>query len=182
MSAGPATIEFSRAGRGALQVAAAQVFAPTAGTSALKKKPSSTASQAAPVLIALMADWKTERQEIMTAITAIKRDVAGLARQLNKLSNVNPTRAATLSTLGIEGIEIRKPISVTIEQDGDSFIANFYEANLSAAGDTIPKALGGLQNLIADAFEDLENEPLEKLGKSMKKQKRILQEMLCRTS
>ncbi len=89
--------------------------------------------------------------------------------------------ATVINTLGIEGIEVKKPIPVTIEQYGDSFVAHFYDANISAGGDTVPRAIGSLQNLIADAFEDLESEPDEKLGKSMKKQKRILQEMLCRT-
>jgi hypothetical protein len=90
--------------------------------------------------------------------------------------------ATFLASLGAEGLEVTKPIPVTVRPDGDEFIASFFDANISTGGESPQAAISDLQGLIADLFELLEKEPDEKLGPAMRKQRAVLEEFVCRTS
>ena len=77
-----------------------------------------------------------------------------------------------LSSLGISGYTVQKPIPVTVRQDGDEFVATFFDANISTGGDTEQEAVANLQSLIADFYDDLVTTPDEKLGPSPKAEAR----------
>jgi len=88
---------------------------------------------------------------------------------------------AAISSLGIPGYRVLKPIPVTIRKDGDEFIASFFDANISTGGDNQQEAVANLQSLIADFYDELAAKPLEKLGPSLQRQKRVLAEFVCQT-
>jgi hypothetical protein len=155
------------------------------GTSALSvsaEASESTGALATHVLIAVQ-DRDAERQEAMTAINAVRKDVAKLVRQVRKLerdaADANPPLATFITTLAPFGLKVNVPIPVTIQQDGDEFVASYLEANVSTGGTTAPRAIANLQSLIADFYFDTKDVPDNELGRSMLAQKRILQEVLC---
>jgi hypothetical protein len=83
-------------------------------------------------------------------------------------------------TLGVDGLELKKPIPITILQDADAFIASFLDANISTGGDSVEDAVANLQSLIADYFDDLSVMPDDSLGPAMLRTKRALAETVCR--
>jgi hypothetical protein len=87
-----------------------------------------------------------------------------------------------ISTLGIDGFELKKPIPITVTRDGDGFIAGFLDANISTGGETLPEAIANLQSLLVDLFKDLSGESETRLGPEVRRQKRVLMEAVCQTS
>jgi hypothetical protein len=85
-----------------------------------------------------------------------------------------------IASLGIPEYELRKMIPVTICPDGDEFIATFFDANISTGGDSQQEAVANLQSLIADFYDELATMPLEELGPSLRRQKHVLMEFVCR--
>jgi hypothetical protein len=86
-----------------------------------------------------------------------------------------------ISFLGVEGIEVIKPIPITVRPDGDEFVASFFDANISTGAETAQEAISNLQSLIADMFI-IHEDNKDPLGSAMKSQQRVLMESLCRTS
>ncbi|MHC4406628.1 MAG: hypothetical protein ACYTG0_43950 [Planctomycetota bacterium] len=86
-----------------------------------------------------------------------------------------------IASLGTPGYRLLKSIPVTIRQDGDEFIATFFDANISTGGDTQQEAVANLQSLIADFYDELTATPQEALGPSLQRQKHVLVEFVCQT-
>ena len=93
----------------------------------------------------------------------------------------NAAFSTFISSLGVDGLEVVKPIPVTVRPDSDEFIASFFDANISTGAESPQEAISNLQSLIADFFEIHENNT-EPLGSAMESQKRVLMESICRTS
>ena len=93
----------------------------------------------------------------------------------------NQPVCTTILSLGIPEYKVLKSIPVTIRQDGDEFIATFFDANISTGGDTQQEAVTNLQSLIADFYDELAATPREELGSSLQRQKHVLAEFVCQT-
>lgn len=87
-----------------------------------------------------------------------------------------------LTSLGHPEITLRKPITITIERDGEEYVASFLDANIGSGGPTLPLAVSNLQDMILDLYEMHEQNVQRKLGPMMKKQKNVLMEVVCRDS
>ncbi len=112
------------------------------------------------------------------------REMDILRSQMTQLieSRDNAPFFTQIYSLGQVGLELRRPIPVTIRPDGNEFIASFFDANISTGGGTEQEAVDNLQSLIADFFNDLELAKDDELGPSMIKQRQVLLESVCRTS
>lgn len=117
--------------------------------------------------------------ELVSQLKSQRKEMAGLVAHLETAIETRPFHTF-LSSLGLEGFDVVKPIPVVIRPDGDEFIASFLDANISTGGDTPQEAVCNLQSLIVDFFEGIENTPDDKLGPGMQRQKRVLMEMVCR--
>lgn len=109
------------------------------------------------------------------ATTAELRD---LRARVDSLESVR-VDTIYISSLGDATIKVQQPIPITIRRDGEEFIASFLDANVSTGGADLAEAVSNLQSLLADIAPDLLSRPDESLGKSMRKQKRVLAEFLC---
>gem|GEM_PF-4721364 len=89
--------------------------------------------------------------------------------------------ATTIHSLGVDGITVLRPITVTVRRDGDEYIASFYDANISTGGCSEQQAISNLQSLIADIFL-MHCHSADELGPAMTSQRTVLMESLCRTS
>jgi len=85
-----------------------------------------------------------------------------------------------ITTLAPEPYALARDIPVVIQPTGDEFIATFFDANISTAGETQEEAVGNLRSLLLDTFEYLESEPAEALGPEPARQLGVLRAFLKR--
>src|SRR5687767_3158681 len=81
-----------------------------------------------------------------------------------------------ITTLAPEPYELLRDIPVVVQADGDSFVATFYDANLSMSGDTEAEAIALLKDSMIALFELFQRE--KKLGKGMAMQRAVLFEVM----
>jgi predicted RNase H-like HicB family nuclease len=85
-----------------------------------------------------------------------------------------------IATLAPEPYELVRAIPVVVQPAGGEFIATFFDANISTAGDTQEEAVANLRSLLLDMFEYLESEPPEALGPEPTRQLGVLRAFLKR--
>ena len=85
-----------------------------------------------------------------------------------------------IATLAPEPYELFRAIPVVVQPAGGEFIATFFDANISTAGDTQEEAVANLRSLLLDMFEYLESEPPEALGPEPTRQLGVLRAFLTR--
>ncbi len=155
----------------------------TAGTPTAEAPRAETGTLATHVLVSV-TEHQEQRQEVMGAITALNRNVAGLVRRVKKLEEtVAVTRVAipaTINTLAHFGLKVKKPIPVVIEGDGEDFIASFLDANVSASGDNVQEAFQNLCDILAAEYTLFESLPDDRLGREPKRQFSVLREFVSR--
>lgn len=136
-------------------------------------------------------EWLTQRGRLPQAMVHEHR-IARLEERLMILEQALPAILAsimaesqpvctTVSSLGVPGYGVLKPIPVTIRKDGDEFIASFFDANISTGGENQQEAVANLQSLIADFYDELAATPSAELGPSLQRQKYVLTEFVCQT-
>jgi hypothetical protein len=85
-----------------------------------------------------------------------------------------------ITTLAPEPYQLLKDIPVVVQPVGDEFVATFFDANISTAGDTQEEAVSNVRSLILDTFEYFESEPPEALGPEPTRQFGVLRNFLKR--
>ena len=79
-----------------------------------------------------------------------------------------------------EPFRLSDPIWTVVQPIDDSFVATFFDANVSTSGDTQEEAVANLKDLILDIYVDLEEEPEERLGPEPKRQLAVLRSLIRR--
>ena len=69
-----------------------------------------------------------------------------------------------VQVLDDERVTLTRPFYVVVEQSGDSFIATFFDAHVSASGETQWEAVDNVKDLVAATFHRLRRAPADKLG------------------
>jgi hypothetical protein len=88
------------------------------------------------------------------------------------------TIVVPITTLAPEPYRLEKDVPVVVQPAGEEFIATFFDANISTAGDTQEEAVSNLRSLILDTFEYLQAEPPEALGPEPTRQLGVLKTFL----
>jgi len=70
-----------------------------------------------------------------------------------------------------------QPSQVTIATDVDGFVASFFDANISASGETAQEAFENLKSLALDIFDSLSREAPERLGPEPARQLAVLRSL-----
>jgi len=93
-----------------------------------------------------------------------------------------PTSAESLQvpiqSLAPEPYEVIKPFQVVVRAADGEYIASFFDANLSASGETQAEAVLNLKDIIAGTFEILAGMNDAELGPGPLRQKRTLEEFV----
>jgi hypothetical protein len=79
--------------------------------------------------------------------------------------------------------EVLRPFKISVEQidgDGQSFVASFASANVSASGESVNDAVVHLKDMIAGTFNHLDLTPVANLGKEPLRQLTILRSFIRR--
>src|SRR5262245_8308534 len=88
------------------------------------------------------------------------------------------TIVVPITTFAPEPYHVLRHIPVVLQPSGEEFIATFFDANISTAGETEADAVSNLRSLILDTFEYFASEPPENLGPEPTRQFAVLQEFL----
>jgi dCTP deaminase len=86
-----------------------------------------------------------------------------------------------MTTLAAPGFTLQRDIPIIIEQTEDAFVATFLDANLSMSGDNKEEAFANLRGFIVDLFNDLSEEPFDRLGPGPSLQLRVLSTFIVRS-
>ena len=93
-----------------------------------------------------------------------------------------PTVAESLQvpiqSLAPEPYEVIKPFQVVVRPADGEYIASFFDANLSASGETQAEAVLNLKDIIAGTFEILAEMKEAELGPGPLRQKKTLEEFI----
>ena len=81
-----------------------------------------------------------------------------------------------IATLAPEPFDLCKEITVVVQQDGDSYVATFFDANINASGNTQVDAVANLKDMLIALFVSLEKE--SKLAKGPARQLAILRKVM----
>jgi len=92
-----------------------------------------------------------------------------------------PATTMHIEGFGVEPYDVIRPIPVTLQREGDTFVAGFFEANIHAGGDTEQEAFDNLTSLLLDVYESLESETAE-LGPDPRRQLGTLKRYMKRTA
>lgn len=105
--------------------------------------------------------------------------VAHLAERVARLETtaVAP-KATTIHSFAPEPYKVLLPINVVIEPAEGGFVATFYDANISASGETEHEAFENLKSLTLDIFDSLRREARERLGPEPARQLAVLRSVL----
>lgn len=112
----------------------------------------------------------------------IVKRVSALEIETKKLQAFFKLSSVFINTLGSSQWDIKKPLSIAIEQRSDSeFIACLYDIDLYGYGETIPEALKDLRLSIVNQFEFLLSvESEDVLSEPLKKQFGFLKSILSK--
>lgn len=128
----------------------------------------------------------TERREEFARMKAVEEKVRTLSAKVEELEEKcgHPKELSCgvpIQTFAPEPFVLIKPILVSIEESDDEYIASFFDANISAQGDTRQEAIDNLKDLLLSRFDYLDNLTLAQLGKSLKRQIAVLREFIRRS-
>ena len=105
----------------------------------------------------LVQDWQDTILSIWqwtSKIEVLTQEVLLLKGRIEYLEAEAPT-IVPIESLSPEPYDIYKPIHAVVRKQGDEYIATFYDANLSASGDTDTEAIYNLKDIIVGSFEIL---------------------------
>lgn len=122
----------------------------------------------------------TDRMEPSTQLQWLKDRVADLSERISRLESAtssSPLRVA-IASFAPEPYSLLRPIEVLVEQVDDSFVASFFDANISASGDNQQEAFDNLKSFVLDIYDSLLAESPERLGPEPKRQLAVLESFL----
>ena len=117
--------------------------------------------------------WVDRQSDMMNKLA----DVAGYLRGLST-TRVGPI---PITTLAPSHYELRRDIPAVLQPVDDGFTATFFDANISASGDTEEEAVSNLRSLIVDIFVDLQSEAPARLGSEPSRQLAVLKALIRET-
>jgi hypothetical protein len=83
-----------------------------------------------------------------------------------------------LASLAPAPYRLKKPFSVVLAPYGDEYTATFYDADLSATGETKAEAIELLKDALVSSYELLADHGEDQLGPAMQKEWAVLQEFI----
>ena len=111
-------------------------------------------------------------------ISALTLKAELIDRRLSRIEHGSLPCTAVVNDFYPHDLEVLKPIYISIEPDGEEFIATFHDAEVSASGETHAEALCNLKDYIAILFDDLSAEDPNLLGPGPKRQLEVLNRYL----
>jgi len=107
----------------------------------------------------------------------MQRRIAVIEKAMSSLTS-GAAISVPIQSLAPEPYELLKPFRVIVVESDGEYIASFYDANLSASGDTSEEAVLNLKDTIVAVFEMLNSTCPENLGPGPARQIAVLREFI----
>lgn len=117
------------------------------------------------------------RWEVAVRLETLQREVALLKGRCAVLERLSPI-LVPIESFAPEPYEVVKPLHAVVRYQNEQYIASFFDANLSASGDTQVEAVLNLKDIIASTFEILTTLQESELGPGPLQQRKVLEEFV----
>ena len=125
-------------------------------------------------------DSWVELVEPTYTLEALAKEVLLLKERLIRLEEEQAVRVP-IQSLSPEPYELLRPFEVVVRKCDDQFLATFYDANLSASGDTDIEAVSNLKDIIIGTLEVLLEHDESHLGPGPRQQLEVLASFIKRS-
>lgn len=123
--------------------------------------------------------WNMTAYALFQCVASIASKMDAVMAEMTELRKAK-TFVVPITTLAHEPLQMKLNIPATIEGDGEEFTATFYEANVSASGETQADAIANLKESLVAKYEFLESLPENELGPLPARQWDVLRNVLAR--
>lgn len=121
----------------------------------------------------LLSTWEqTIRQE------AIEKELLLVERRVGQLEE-SAALIVPVESLAPEPFAVLRSFHVVVRAQDDGYIATFFDANLSASGDTREEAVTNLKDIIVGVYRVLASHQQHELGPGPAKQLRVLRDFIA---
>ncbi len=110
-------------------------------------------------------------------IDSLQRDITLLKYRCDLLERLSPI-LVPIESMAPEPFNVIKPFHAVVRFQDDQYISSFFDANLTASGDTQAEAISNLKDIITATFEMLASMDDDILGPGPLKQKSVLCEFI----
>lgn len=113
--------------------------------------------------------------EIREELATLKQLIVGLSAKVDAVgTSLVQTVCYPIESFVPEPLEVASPMSIVISPEDDGFQASYLDGNLHAYGESREEALTNIKASIVDAYRRLRGVPDSQLGRSMLRQKKVL--------
>lgn len=139
----------------------------------------------------IVATWESEIRNLMDEFRAVllprweeaarietlQREITLLKERCSVLERLSPI-LVPIESLAPEPYEVVKPLHAVVRYQNEQYIASFFDANLSASGDTQVEAVLNLKDIIVGTFEVVTMLEESELGPGPFQQRKVLEEFI----
>ena len=118
-----------------------------------------------------------EKWEANFPLVALTTEVLRLKKRVMELEEAQPT-VVPIETLVPEPYELLRPIHAVVRRHDDEYLATFYDAGLSASGDTDVEAVMNLRDMTVASFEVLMEDDRDSLGPGLARERDVLESFI----
>jgi predicted RNase H-like HicB family nuclease len=119
------------------------------------------------------------RLQVVVPLEIVQKEIALINNRMALLEQSAPLWVP-IQSLAPEPYEVVKPFQAVVRTVDGEYIASFFDANLSASGETHAEAVLNLKDIIAGTFDILTGMKDSDLGPGPLQQKRTLEEFIRR--
>lgn len=111
-------------------------------------------------------------------LQALEKDLLLLKRRVRELEE-RADLTIPVESLAPEPFEVLRPFHVVVQAQDEGYIATFFDANLSASGDTREESVANLKDLIVGVYKVLARHTEDRLGPGPAKQLHALRAFIA---
>lgn len=104
----------------------------------------------------------------------------GLLEDRVKLLENTQFQHASITSLAPSTLRLLKLIPVSLACNGDDYVATFFDANISATGDTVQEAVWNLIDILVLKFNRFDELPEKSLGVGPTRQLAVMREFISK--
>lgn len=125
-------------------------------------------------------DELTSQFQVIVSIEDLRREIITLKKRCEIIERTSPL-IVPIDSMAPEPYEVVNPFHVVVRLEDEQYIASFFDANLSASGDTQQEAVFNLKDIIIGSFEILTMTNKSKLGPGPAQQRAVLEKFIRKT-
>lgn len=133
--------------------------------------------QNVPILLGNLANTAVGNLHEAVRVSSLQQEIVFLKQRVSSLEK-NASMVVPIETLTPAPYKLIKAIHVVVRRYDNDYLTSFFDANLSASGDTQEESVLNLKDIIVSTFEMLLSMDNDMLGPGPLQQKRVLGDFL----